>query len=88
MFIFDIPEVHKYLNNNADNFLEALSATDEVTIFDNRSIRAVIEMKWPLIRKAIVRKLFIPYLIFLFSFLFYSTYLFEKLNTKPGEVLP
>lgn len=85
MFIFDIPEAHKYLNQNADNFLEALSATEEVKIFDNRSIRAIIEMKWPLIRKGVVRKLFIPYLIFLFSFLFYSVYIFERLNKQPGQ---
>lgn len=83
MYIFDIPDVHKYLNDNSDNFLEALSQTEEVSIFANTSIRAVIEMKWPLIRRSIVRKLFIPYLIFLFSFLFYSVVIFERSNAQP-----
>lgn len=85
MYIFDMPDFHKYINDNADNFLEALSGTEEVSIFDNRSIRALIEMKWPLIRKGIVRKLFIPYLIFLFTFLLYSVYIFESQNQAESE---
>jgi hypothetical protein len=77
MYIFDMPDCHKYLNDNADNFLDALANTEQVKIFENISVRAIIEMKWPLIRKGVVKKLFIPYLIFLASFLFYSVYLFE-----------
>ena len=28
MYILDLPHMHKYLNDHADNFLEALADTD------------------------------------------------------------
>lgn len=49
-------------------------------------MRAIIEMKWPLIRKGIIKKLFIPYLAFLLTFLFYSVFIFENLNPHPEWV--
>lgn len=39
-------------------------------------------MKWPLVRRGIIKKIFIPYVIFVFSFLIYSTYVFENLQTN------
>ncbi len=45
-------------------------------------------MKWPIVRKAIVRKLFIPYLIFLASFAFYTIVIFENLHPHPPYVDP
>ena len=76
--------MQKYLLNNADDFLEALANTDKVELFSSVSIRSIIEIKWPLIRTAIVRKMFIPYVIFVFTFLIYSVYIFENLNPRPG----
>jgi hypothetical protein len=89
VYIFDMPDQHKYINDNADNFLEALADTkyEQIYIFENISVRAIIEMKWPLIRKAIIKKLFIPYLVFLMTFLLYSVYIFENLNPHP-EYIP
>jgi hypothetical protein len=78
MYILDIPQLHKYLNDNADNFFEALAETECIELFSNRSVKAIIELKWPLVKSAIIRNLFIPYLIFLFTFLIYTVVLFEK----------
>mmetsp|Transcript_9029 Transcript_9029/g.8461 ORF Transcript_9029/g.8461 Transcript_9029/m.8461 type:complete len:293 (-) Transcript_9029:459-1337(-) len=78
VFIFDIPHVHKYLNDNADNILDALANTDQIELFDCISVRSVIEMKWPIVRAGIVKRLFIPYLLFLLAFLIYSTTIFEN----------
>jgi hypothetical protein len=41
------------------------------------SIRALIELKWPLAKEAMVKKMFIPYVIFLLLYLVYSVYIFE-----------
>lgn len=49
-------------------------------------MRALIDTKWPLIRNAIIKKLFIPYLIFLLLFLVYTVYIFEILHA--GETPP
>lgn len=79
LYIFDIPEITKYLNDNADSVMDALASTDEIKIYENKSIRALIDTKWPLIRNAIIKKLFFPYLTFLLSFLYYTVYIFESL---------
>ena len=78
--IFDIPEIHKYINENADNILEALACTNEIRLFDCQTIRSLVELKYPLIRKHTIQKLFIPYIFFLLGFLYYSTFLFEQIR--------
>lgn len=44
-------------------------------------------MKYPLIRRNIIKKLFIPYLFFLTSFLYYSTYVFEIMNPTTDSTI-
>lgn len=75
-----MPHLHKYENDHADNFLEALASTDQIEIFSNNAIKALIELKWPLVKAAIKKFLFYPYLTFLMSFLFYTVYIFEEFN--------
>lgn len=85
MTIVDLPEIHKFNNKNSSEFLEALSQTEFVEIFNNVSVRALIEFKWPKIKSAIKNALFIPYLVFLFSFLIYSVWIFENLVESNGD---
>lgn len=80
MFILDMPHLHKYENDHADDFLEALANSDQIDIFSNRAVKAIIELKWPLVKAAIKKFLFYPYLVFLFSFLFYTVYVFETFH--------
>lgn len=53
MYVVDLPEIHKYLNHNSKELLEALAETDNIEIYNNVSIRAMIELKWPKIKNAI-----------------------------------
>lgn len=77
MQILDLPHLHKYENDIADEFLEALADTECIEIFSNKSIQALIEIKWPLVKQGIKKWLFYPYLIFLIAFLYYTVVIFE-----------
>lgn len=78
MEILDIPHLHKYQNDIADEFFESLAETDCIEIFSNSSIQALIEIKWPLVKSAIKKYLFYPYLVFILLFLYYTVGVFEK----------
>lgn len=80
MEILDMPHLHKYKNDVADEFLEALADTETIEIFSNNSIRALIELKWPLVKAGIKKYLFYPYLAFVLIFLYYTVSAFERYN--------
>lgn len=42
-----------------------------MTLFDNKGIMKLIEFRWPLAREYVVKKLFIPFVLFLFTFVCY-----------------
>lgn len=86
MHIVDLPEIHKFTNKNAVKFLEALSQTESIELFNNVSVRAMIEFKWPQIKTAIKRALFYPYLLFLFSFLIYSVWIVENMVVNTEDI--
>ena len=77
--------MHKYENVIADEFLEALAETECIDIFSNKSIQALIEIKWPLVKTAIKKWLFYPYLVFLLTFLYYTVYIFERVQEVDQE---
>ena len=78
MQMLDLPHLHKYENNIADNFLEELAETECIELFSNTSVQAIIELKWPTVKTAIKKYLFYPYLCFILSFLIYTVYVFEE----------
>ena len=51
----------------------------------SRALRFLVELKWPLTRKFIIIRLFIPYLIFLLFFNLYATYVFELEDRNPEK---
>lgn len=48
--ILDLPDMQKFKNKNADKLLLVLSETENIELFDSASIRAIVEMKWPLVK--------------------------------------
>ena len=62
--------------------MEALSETDNIDLYSSSSVRAIIELKWPLANQAMIKYLFYPYLIQLFLFLYYTTYVFEAIQDR------
>jgi hypothetical protein len=76
MLILDMPNAHKF-GEVGTIIMEQLSETDNLDIFSNLAIRAIIEFKWPLVKKQLVLFLFLPYLFALVTFTYYSLWIFE-----------
>ena len=70
--IVDIPEIHCFQEKNGDRFFNSLSNVNSLDLFSNTVIKAIIDYKWPLIRRYIVRLQFIPFLIYLAVFIVFS----------------
>lgn len=47
-------------------------------IFTKKAVIKTIEYKWPLTREYTIKKLFMPYVLFLSSYLVYMNYIFYK----------
>ena len=73
--IIDFPEVATFLGDNSTNFMEALAEIDTLAFFENSTIRAIIDFKWPLSRYYIILFLFVPFLIYLALYIFFSNVL-------------
>jgi len=85
MKVLDIPHMHKYQNDIADDFFESLAETECIEIFSNISVQALIEIKWPLVKEAIKKYLLLPYVVFLLTFLYYTVGVFEKFHEEPSS---
>ena len=77
MGVLDLPNMQKFENKNADKLLITLSETENIDLFSSVSIRAIIELKWPLVKRAMKKYLLYPFLLMHFAFLYYAVYLFE-----------
>jgi hypothetical protein len=47
MRIIDLPYLQKYENKYAFKILKTLSETDNIELFENSSLKAIVEIKWP-----------------------------------------
>lgn len=74
----DMPEIHSYSSKRALKFFEAIAATDDMDIFTKKAVIKAIEYKWPLTREYTIKKLFMPYVLFLSVYLIYMNYVFYK----------
>lgn len=68
----DMPRLHSYSQKSGDDFFKALADSDDIDLFQYRSIQALIDYKWALAREYTVRILFIPFLFYHATFLVYS----------------
>lgn len=70
--VIDIPEVHCFQEENGDRFFNALSEVKDLDLFSNPVLMAIIDHKWLLIRRYTMIFLFLPFLLYLGVFVFYS----------------
>lgn len=78
--ILDLPNMQKYDNKYADKFIKVLSETDNLEILNTVPVRAMIELKWPHVKRAMTKYLLYPYLALLFLFIIYAVYIFEYIQ--------
>ena len=80
--VFDFPKIHHFGNIWGRQMMAALSESDDISVFDRVFVQAILEYQWPAIRQAIIRDLFLPYVVFFLAFNYYALYWFEKDNNE------
>jgi len=76
--VFDFPKLHQFESSIGRALVTAISECDEISIFDQQYVQAILEFQWPAIRAVIIRDLFIPYMVFLAVFNYYAIIHFER----------
>ena len=78
--MFDIPYIHNpnmpEANDVATSLVE-IGVDPELDLFKSKVIQSIITFRWQLTRKYVLRKLFIPYLIYFATYIFYVTTVFN-----------
>ena len=67
-----MPNLHSYSDVNSHEFFLKLADFDDMEIFNSRSIKALIDYKYPLCREFTVKILFMPFIFYLCTFIIYS----------------
>jgi len=68
----DVVGVHCYTEDVGNEFFEALAETGDASLFQHRSVQAIIDFKWPLAREFTIKVLFIPFCLYLGVFVTWS----------------
>lgn len=72
----DIPNVHTLTDEIAHEVMGALANTEDLEIFDQKVVRKLIEFKWPIVREYTIKKLFIPFVGFLFTYFVFMNFIY------------
>lgn len=72
----DIASLHTYTSHNSAAFFESLANCDDYELFEQTAIKKIIEFKWPLTREFTIKKLLVPYLVFMATYLLYMNYIY------------
>jgi hypothetical protein len=73
--IIDIPAVHCFQEKIGDEFFDNLARVERINMFENNIIMSIIDYKWPLVKKYTTIFLFVPFVIYLASFIVFSNVL-------------
>lgn len=74
----DIPIIHTFSDEIADQVMEALGETGDMEVFNQKIVRRLIEYKWPLVRKFTINRLFLPFVGFLAFFMGFMNFVYPN----------
>jgi len=80
----DIASLHTFNSEHSAQFFEKLKDCEDFSLFEQVAIKKLIEFKWPLAREFTIRKLMVPYLIFMATYLVYMNW-FYRIRNEPGN---
>jgi hypothetical protein len=76
-----MPGVYHYLDKDFLPLFDELATTDNYEYFTPAAVKHLIEFNFPLVRKYIVIKLFIPFICFIGFYSYFTHYVYpERLN--------
>lgn len=70
--MLDLPELHSFVEARSAQFFIVLSRVENIEIFSNEVIKALIDLKWPLVKEYTVKILFVPFILYLMCFVAFS----------------
>jgi len=79
--IVDLPMAHLFRIYEEEGsaiksgIFDSFAKVQDITLFESVVVRKLIYLQWPLVRAAIFRCLFLPYIFFLATFFVYSNFL-------------
>eukprot|EP00347_Sterkiella_histriomuscorum_P009906 403339425 len=76
--IIDIPKIYHLQDKLSDEFYDQLARTDQYEVFEDPTIRKMIEFNYPLVKKWTIIKLFVPFMCFQGLLFFYLNFIFEQ----------
>jgi hypothetical protein len=74
----DIPEFHRSDTEMCEQFFSALAESEDMALFETTAVKKVIEYEWPMVMKYTIRRLFMPYMVFMVSFMLYIFWIFNQ----------
>jgi len=74
----DIPDVYHYKDETFQELFESLSGTDNYEFFKIKAVQKMIEFNYPLVIKFTIRRLFIPFVLFLMTYVCYYNVFFDS----------
>jgi hypothetical protein len=81
----DIPKLHMLNSPIGTGFVESLSSSENMGLFETTVIKKLVEFQWPVVLKYTVLKLLVPYACFL---LFFSCYIHLKFHEDNDFLVP
>jgi hypothetical protein len=69
--------LHQYNDPICNEFFTALADTEDMELFNNKGIKMLVEYRWPLAREYVSKRLFFPFVAFLFTFVLYMGTIYE-----------
>lgn len=73
----DIPNVYNFEHTVSQEFFKALSETEDIDIFSRKSIRKMICYNFPPVKDFTIKRLFVPYCVFMLVFVTYLNAVYE-----------
>ncbi|CDW71666.1 wd-40 repeat protein [Stylonychia lemnae] len=76
--ILDIPGIYHMKDENFYDFFKQLSETAYSDYFNNKVIKKLIELNYPLVKEYLIKKLFIPFCFFHISFVIFMNFIYDN----------
>jgi len=70
--ILDIPYLHILGRAEHIALVDALSELNDTKVFQLESVRGILNFTWPLTRRAIVKRLLVPYILYALTYFFWA----------------
>lgn len=69
--------LHQYSHPVCNEFFMALADTEDMSLFENKGIQQLIDYRWPLAREFVVKRLFLPFVFYLATFVLFMGTIYE-----------